>query len=280
MSRKSIIWLASYPKSGNTWLRIFLSRILFNTATINNLSIPIYSSKSYLEHEAVIDISELTVEELHRLRLQVYAEKAEESKFFPVKIHDCYVTTIYSQPFLPSEQTKLVLYIIRNPFDLAISFSKHLGKSIDETIQVMNNEDYCLASNVKRFQIQLPQKLSTWSNHVKSWLEQSDVPVYIVKYEDMFYFPEQTFSNILQACNIPFTEDELTDAIGFSSFDNLQKQEKMYGFEEKSVYSSSFFNTGKAYYYKNQLTSEQINTIYLQHKEIIKKFQYEPMEQL
>ncbi len=277
MKHKSIVWLASYPKSGNTWLRVFLSRILFRTENINHLSIPIYSSKSYIEQDAVIDVSELSNEELHNLRLQVFSEKAEKERVFPVKIHDVYSRILYSLPFIPYEYSKVAIYVIRNPFDVAISFSKHLGKTIDETICIMNNRAFTLASNSLRYQIQMPQVLTSWSNHVKSWTEQQDIPIHIVKYEDLLHKTYETYSKILDVCEIPYNNETIKDAVQFASFENLQKQEKLYGFEEKSVYSKSFFDTGKAFYYVRQLTPKQIDTIYNQHKEIIKKYNYEPL---
>jgi hypothetical protein len=270
-----IIWLASYPKSGNTWLRIFLSRILYNTQNINQLQIPIYSSKAFIELESEIDISELTIEELHQLRLDVFDEFAK-NKIFPVKIHDSFKQYFYQYPFLPFSKTKIAIYLIRNPFDVVISFSRHLGLTIDETIELMNNEKFTMAANENKYQIQIPQHLGSWSNHVKSWTEQTLIPVYIVRYEDMIQNSYETFKNILNKCKIPFTEEKLTDAISFSSFTNLQKQEEKYGFEEKSVHSQKFFHTGKAYYYKNLLNLGQIQKIMKHHKEIITKFNYLP----
>lgn len=273
---RNIIWLASYPKSGNTWLRVFLSRILYNAENINKLHIPIYSSKAFIERESDIDVSELTIEEMHQLRLEIFAEYAKNEVFFPIKIHDKFQELLYNKQFLPFNQSKIVLYIIRNPFDIAISFSRHLGLSIEQTIEIMNNNNYTLANNTKKYQIQMPQQLSNWSNHVKSWINQNLVPVYLVRYEDLLQNPSETFKNILNKCEIPYTEEKLHDAINFSTFTNLQKQEEKYGFEEKSVHSKKFFHTGKAFYYKKQLTLNQIRKILEFHGDTIKKFNYEP----
>ncbi len=270
-----IIWLASYPKSGNTWLRIFLSRILYKTNNINHLQIPIYSSKAFIEQESEIDVSELTMEELHQLRLEVFSDIARK-KIFPVKIHDSFKQFLYEKPFIPFDKTRIVVYIIRNPFDVVISFSRHLGLTVDQTIEVMNNNKYTMAGNLYKYQIHIPQVIGNWSAHVKCWTEQTLVPLNLVKYEDMIEKPYNTFKNILSICKIPFSEETLTDAISFSSFTNLQKQEQVFGFEEKSVHSQKFFCTGEAYYYKNVLTLNQIKTIQKHHNEIISKFNYSP----
>ncbi len=275
-ANRSIIWLASYPKSGNTWVRTFLSRMLFKTNHINHLQIPIYSSKTFIEQEADMDISELTNQYLHKLRLFVFTEKAQQILHFPVKIHDKYHPTLYGLPFLPIDVSRVVIYIIRNPFDIAISFSRHLGKSIDETIQIMNNPSYTLASSTQKYQIQMPQTLGTWSQHLKSWIEQKQLDVHVIRYEDLLHDTEKTFAQILHCCQIPFTNSQLSDAIQFTSFENLKQQEQQYGFEEKSVHSTVFFHTGKSYYYRQYLTCQQIDRIYEQHYDVIKQYDYEP----
>lgn len=273
---KNIIWLASYPKSGNTWCRIFLARYLYGIDNINNISIPIYSSKSYLESESDIDVSELPNNELHSLRLKVFAKHSQSTKeIFPVKIHDYYEKTQFNLPFLPLKQTKGAIYLVRNPFDLSISFSRHLGQSIEKTISIINNPDYKLSVPSKRFVIQLPQKLNTWSNHYKSWVEQHDIPVLVVKYEDLLDNPQKKFSEILNFIGVKVHKEKLIDAIQFSSFENLKKQEQQFGFEEKSVFSTIFFHTGKSGYFKNILNVNQINTIFSNHNEIIYKLGYE-----
>lgn len=276
LSQQHIVWIASYPKSGNTWCRIFLARFLFNIQNINAISIPIYSSKNFLEKESDIDISELTDLELHQLRLDVFANyKPMNNKLFPVKIHDCYQNNYASFPFLPSSHSLAVIYIVRNPFDLAVSFSRHLGVDFDKTIAIMNNSNYHLSLPAKKYLAQMPQWLNTWSNHVQSWLEQKNIPLLLIKYENLINQPFLEFSRILNFLKLKYTNDQLNDAIQFASFDNLSKQEKKYGFEEKSIHSDTFFHTGKSYYFKKYLSETQIKTIFEHHSKMIKHLEYE-----
>lgn len=273
---KNIVWLASYPKSGNTWCRVFLARYLYGIDNINNISIPIYSSKSFLESDSDIDISELSDKELHLLRLNMFELHSKNRKeLFPVKIHDYYEKKLFHSPFLPLNSTKSAIYIVRNPFDLTVSFSRHLGLNLDKTISIINNSNYKLSIPSNKFIIQLPQKLNTWSNHYKSWTEQIDFPVLVIKYEDLIKNPIKYFSNILHFIGVEIKKDKLADAIRFSAFDNLQKQENIHGFEEKSVFSPTFFHTGKSGYFKNILDKSQINIIFENNSEIIYKLGYE-----
>ncbi|NSW44486.1 MAG: sulfotransferase domain-containing protein [Bacteroidales bacterium] len=272
---QSIIWIASYPKSGNTWCRIFLARFLFGITNINQIAIPIYSSKSFLEDEADIDVSELTYKELHELRLQKFSNYCNES-LFPVKIHDMYQKQLFGMPFLPTQNSKAVIYLVRNPFDVAISFSRHLGISIDKTIDIMNQDHYQLSVPKKKYLNQLPQIIGSWSKHIESWLSQNEIPLIIVKYEEMLHRPYETFAKILTFIGKNYTTEKLSDAIHFASFENLSKQEQQFGFEEKSLYQQVFFHTGKSEYYKTILNRNQINTIFENHNSMIKYFNYEP----
>jgi len=275
-SKKHIIWIASYPKSGNTWFRIFLARFLYGIQNINAISIPIYSSKSFLEKEADIDVSELSDVDLHQLRLDVYAKYiSNERDIFPVKIHDCFQYQFDSMPFLPFNQSKAVVYLVRNPFDLAVSFSRHLGVDIDKTIAIMNTENYTLSIPSKKYLSQMPQLLNTWSSHIRGWLHQKEIPLLLVKYEELIKQPQKEFARILDCLNISYSDMKLNDAIQFASFENLSSQEKKYGFQEKSIHSNTFFHTGKSFYYKNYLNEKQIKTIFEQHCSIIKQLGYD-----
>ncbi len=272
---RNIVWLASYPKSGNTWCRLFLAKIMYDIQQINNIPIPIYSSKEMIDPFSDIDISELPLSELHFLRLEAFKKKSEEKEsLFPVKIHDKFVKTCFNMPFLPFEYTLMAIYIIRNPLDICISLSKHLGNSIDATIQKMNSPNYMFAHNHYRYLSQLPQHLDTWSQHVNSWTTQQEVPVYIIKYEDLICAPHETFSKLLHKLDIPYSEEQLQNALRFCSFDNLKKQEQQYGFYERSFYTEQFFSTGKAGYYKEILNSQQIETIIQHHFKIMKQYNY------
>lgn len=275
-NHKHIVWIASYPKSGNTWCRIFLARFLFGIQNINEISIPIYSSKNFLEKESDIDVSEISNDDLHQLRLEVYANyRTSNQELFPVKIHDSFQEKYRAMPFLPFSQSKAVIYLVRNPFDIAVSFSRHLGVSIDKTISIMNNENYQLSMSTKKYLTQMPQLLNTWSNHVQGWLDQNNIPLLLVKYEQLLQQPYVEFAKILDFLKLPYTDIKLNDAIQFASFDNLSRQEKEYGFIEKSIHSDIFFHTGKSYYFKNQLTKTQMKTIFNQHYKMIKHLEYD-----
>ncbi len=275
----NIYWLASYPKSGNTWFRVFLANLLNHKsqpADINNLTVSVMaSSRKVFDEVTGVPSSELTFNEILNLRPDVYKHLSSQAKE-PVfqKIHDAYITTPRKGPLIPYEATKGVIYFIRNPLDIAVSFAYHSACSFDKMIQMMNDPEYMFCGNPQKMYNQLSQKLLTWSGHVKSWTEQSILPVYIVKYEDMVTHSFETFKKAIQKLNLNKTDEDISRAIQYSNIKELQKQEKEKGFSEKSSKSVSFFRKGKIGSWKDELNQKQANRIIYDHKEVMEQFGY------
>lgn len=279
MNNKKIIWLASYPKSGNTWFRVFLSNLLSDDdkpADINNLhNTPIASARQIFDEVTGLSSSELTFDEIENLRPEVYKQIAKESdEIIYKKIHDAYHLTQKGNFLVPAESSKGVIYFVRNPLDVAISFAHHSNCSVDKSIKHMTDNNYSFCAKDDRLHNQLVQKLNTWSNHVKSWLDQKDIPVYLMRYEDMKADTFNVFKNATTFIGLNKTDEEIKKAIKYSSIKELQKQEKTNGFKEKSLNSKSFFRKGEINSWKNILTDEQIDEIISQNSEIMKRLGY------
>src|SRR5438105_4789062 len=134
-----IVWLASYPKSGNTWVRVFLTNYLRDgsePADINDLDgAPIASDRNRFDELSGVESSDLTADEVARYRAAVYrAFAAETEGLLFVKVHDAHRDPDCSEELFPAEVTRHVVYIIRNPLDLTVSLAHHFGISIDETL--------------------------------------------------------------------------------------------------------------------------------------------------
>ncbi len=279
----NIYWLASYPKSGNTWFRVFLTN-LFNykdqPADINNLAISlIASSRNVFDEVTGVPSSELSFTEILNLRPDVYKHLSSQAKE-PVfqKIHDAYIITSRKEPLIPYEATKGVIYFIRNPLDIVVSFAYHSACSFDKMIQMMNDPGYMFCRNSQKMYNQLSQKLFTWSGHVKSWTEQSILPVHIIKYEDMITHPFETFKKAIQKLNLNKTDEDISRAMQYSNIKELQKQENEKGFSEKSSKSVSFFRKGKPGSWKEELNQSQVKQVIRDHNEVMQRFGYLNME--
>ena len=140
-----MVWLASYPKSGNTWFRVFLNNLFSDSPLavhINDLTLTtISSNRSIIDSYLGLHSSELTAEEIDNLRPQVYERFSEEQEGAAyVKTHEAWTLNSRGNPIFTEEITKGVVYIIRNPLDIAISYSFHNNEPIDNTISILNND--------------------------------------------------------------------------------------------------------------------------------------------
>ena len=276
---KKIVWLASYPKSGNTWFRAFLTSLLNPgnpTVDINNLyPTTIASSRQLFDEMAGVSSADLLPEEIDRLRPLVYRQNALESdEMIYHKIHDAWTLLPDGDPMFPSDVTKAVVYFIRNPLDVAVSFAHHLTTGIDKTIAIMSNPGYAFCHRTDRLHNQLQQKLLTWSGHVKSWTENSGLPVLVLRYEDMKAHTVETFTRAVTFLGLTATSSEIETALEQSSFARLKQQEEEKGFAEKSAQAASFFRKGIVGDWKSVLTQVQVRQIIDRHGEIMKRFGY------
>jgi hypothetical protein len=274
-----IVWLASYPKSGNTWFRIFLSNLLQKKeepANINELDGgPIASSRQLFDEATGLSSADLIPEEIENLRPEVYRYIASQSeKLLFHKIHDAYIYTSENKPLVPSEATRCVLYFIRNPLDVAVSFSHHSNIPVSKTIEQMNDDTFAFCSHTDKLHNQLNQKLLSWSNHIQSWVDVSGLPLHIIRYEDMKEKTFDTFKTAIEFIGLQYSDKDIEQAIHFSDFNVVKEQEEKFGFKEKSQNSEHFFRKGIIGSWKNELNPQEVETIVAQHKTMMIRFGY------
>ena len=278
-TKKNIVWLASYPKSGNTWFRIFLSNLFSDSlppVNINELTeTTISSNRSIIDSYLGMHSSELTAEEIDKLRPQVFKRFSDEKEGNAyVKTHEAWTLNSGGNPIFPKEITKGVLYIIRNPLDIAISYSYHNNESIDETISILKNDKSILCERKDRLNIQTQQILTSWSNHVSSWTDDSKLPVHVIRYEDMLDHPLNSFKSAVDFLNLNYEESEIINAINNSSFDALKVMETSDGFKERGIHSEAFFRKGESNEWESELLKTQIDEIVKRHNKIMTRYGY------
>lgn len=279
MPKKNIIWLASYPKSGNTWFRVFLTNLLSDSdtpANINDLTeTSISSSRKLFDDYTGLSSADLTFEEIDRLRPDVYRIQSEESdELLFKKVHDQYYYVDDKQALFPSEISKGVIYFIRNPLDVLVSFAYHSARPVDKMVKALNNSSYAFCDKNTKLQNQLRQILGSWSDHVISWTQQNEIPIHIMRYENMVMDTYNSFSDAVKFIGLNKTEEQIRKAIQKSDFNILSKQEKESGFKEKMIKSKSFFRKGEIGDWRNHLHEEVKNEIIQNHQTIMKEFGY------
>lgn len=273
-----IVMLSSYPKSGNTWFRMFLTNLIIDKeapASINNIKTHgIAAGREIFDVITGIEASDLTFDEIDNIRPDVYkyiASKSIDTMF--MKIHDAYTFLDNGQPLIPSNGIKAI-YIIRNPLDVAVSYSYHCNCSIDKAISDLCDKNCCFYGEIGKLNWHLRQKLLTWSEHVESWVDNSEMSVHVIKYEDMKNNPFETFKNAAIFAGLCYDDDKIKKAIEFSDFKTLNNEEKQKGFKEKRSTDSLFFRKGQIGDWKNYLSEEHVNLIIKEHKKVMKRFGY------
>lgn len=251
MNYKQIIWLASYPKSGNTWLRVFLEAYLLPSFNINQIVTSIGDDISTRHsaglgkdpREYPIQVQQLT-RHMALLRLVELFDQEKPIEGFPlcVKTHNSnHIPN--GVTMIPEQLTKSVVHIIRDPRDVAISFSKHLGCSIDKTIDHMSDKLKVLTPGEE--QLKMLDFISSWKEHTRSYVENDILNVKTFRYEDMHLDSVKTFSAILEHIGIEPDAERVKKALDDVEISKLREREKKEGFVESSPKNKDgFFGKG------------------------------------
>lgn len=272
---KSIVWLASYPKSGNTWLRMFLANYLMNTTE----PMPIARAHQFALGDAMPRLYDTVArrrvdpsEEAAILALRpalLGAIVANRADINLVKTHNQNIA-VKGTELIPASHTRLAIYVLRNPLDMVISYAIQYGKTIETTAMEIG-----LPSNrITSSKLSFAQYLGSWSDHVLGWTRTRKFPVCTLRYEDMIANPGEAFSAALKKMGVPVEKERLDRAIEFSSFDQLRSQEDAHGFVEKSSHADRFFRSGEVGQWRDQLSAETVKLICDRHGKVMRRYGY------
>jgi hypothetical protein len=273
-----IIWLASFLKSGNTWFRVLLANLTAGEAgpaDINDLDRYIASCRCRFEAATMLDSGLLFQDDIDRLRPRVYeAIAAQASEQVWVKVHDAYTSSPGGEPLLGRNVSRGAVYLVRDPRDVAVSLAYHYSRTIDDTIKLMNSADFEISNGRNGIGPQLRQKLMSWSGHVTSWLDQSDLPLHTVRYEDLVADPAECFGAALEFAGCSATPREIERAVRHADFAELQRQESEKGFRESFSRTAPFFRSGRVGGWRESLTAAQVDAIEQCHGAVMGRLGY------
>lgn len=272
----AFVWLVSYPKSGNTWLRILLSNYRRDTLAPADLNAPLIGSPSHLSRHIFDETmgfpsSDLSDDELAYFRQQFHAlfiRKYPATSF--TKVHETFSGRHNAPPVFPADDRCKVIYLVRNPLDIAPSFAHHENWGIEKIIKHMADE----TAVVDHGETSFPEHIGSWGRHVRGWTEQDVLPVMVLRYEDMVADPLDSFSRVLCFSELPLDQGKLEDAIQCSRFDALQAQERATGFAERPVASTHFFRTGRSGAWQDILSARQRDRLLSDHHSTMQLFGY------
>src|SRR5215468_5037107 len=273
-----IIWLASYPKSGNTWLRAFLHNFLRNpdeSYDLNRLSDYSLGDSAGHQYQQFLrkPIREMTDEEIMILRPKVqemHTRSTPDNVF--VKTHNALVEYL-DRPLISMEHTGGAIYVVRNPLDVVISHADHYGETIEQAIDVLNSQNAKVETGTDSvFELQC-----AWSRHVESWTARPHRALHIMRYEDMHARPMETFGGLVRFLNLPDGRERLGRAIELSSFKELRKKEEEHGFRERSSSQQRFFREGRTGGWRDKLTAAQAESLVAANEAQMRRFGYWPV---
>src|SRR5580704_577397 len=276
--RGGIWWLASYPKSGNTWLRAILATLVLGKAVdINAMAFlgPHAASRSRFDRALGIDSAILSDHQELNLRPRVYeilAAEAERPLY--CKTHDACLPTPAGEPLFPAAATRGAVYVVRDPRAVAVSSVHFMARSIGETIAAMDNPAEIFAGSPRRLSQHLRQPLLRWCEHVESWLA-APFPMHLMRYEDMLADPHAAVLAMAEFLGLPVSGATVAMAVEATSFSRLQAQERGAGFAESPRHAAAFFREGRADGWRRALTPAQADRIVAGHGQVMRRLGYD-----
>lgn len=280
-----IFWIASYPKSGNTWLRSLLSAYYYSSdGNFNQKLLKNISQFPQKHHFVNFDYNPKIVTDTSRFWIKAQNEINRDSKLKFFKTHNI-LGAINNNNFTNKENSIGGIYLVRDPRNIITSLQNHFELNKDEALKFMLSEkkylyDYNQANDFSDFQF-----ISSWEKNYKSWTKQDIFPIKVIKYEELMNNTFETFKEIIifieKITKIEkiFIESKAKNSIQSTSFNEMKKIEQSKGFNE-SVLSKNhskkipFFHLGPKNDWKKIFNEDFIKNVTLKFKPLLKELNY------
>ena len=275
-----IVWLASFPKSGNTWVRAMISSLIYSDNGVFNFEIikKIQQFPNKKHFEKFTDKYQ-NVQELKKFWVAAQEQINLDKKIKFLKTHhiNC---KINEYPFTNKNNTLATIYVVRDPRSLVESFSNYYKINKDAAIKSITSKELATGAGfIKNKQNNVFTIIGSWNDHYNSWTK-ANANLLILRYEDLLIDPLKELNKIIVFLKkfIIFNYNDLKtqNIISSTSFENLEKMEKEIGFFEVADIENNqnkikFFNKGKQNDWRKYLNENEIEYI-------SSKFNYEMKE--
>ena len=265
-----IIWLASYPKSGNTWVRSIISSLLYsNDGNFNfelMLKVSQFPEKKYFK-DFVNDFgnfneikeSWISAQDKINLDNQIKILKTHQGKY-----------TVGKNSFTNDQNTLATIYIVRDPRTLISSISNHYTLPIDSVCDFLTTPQ--IIGNTKKWEDKetgMQCLLGKWNDHYRSWTRNKN-NFLLIKYEDLIQNPENELEKIInflkKYLDVKTNDNKNKKILETTSFKNLKEMEQKGLFKEnvlnkKDNSKVNFFHLGPANNWKDTLNEDVKNKI-------------------
>ena len=275
-----IIWLASYPKSGNTWVRLFLNSLIFTkdaNVNINDIKIEQFPSRKYF-NGITNNIDDMREFMQYCNIAQSKLNLDSKIKFF--KTHNAFWRTgKYS--FTDDKNTMGIIHIVRDPRNVITSIKNHYNyENYEKALKFMEDEKNIIGIKGSTKEMDLPTLISSWKTHYNSWKNLTTLKsrYILIKYEDLLKDPINEFNKICFFINkiskLKFSEKNILKAVENTNFENLKKQEQSKGFKEAPKNNNKFFYLGPSNVWQNLLDKDIKDRLEINFKQEMQDLSY------
>ena len=251
-----IIWLPSYPKSGNTWVRAFLAAYLYTPDGLFDFKL-LNKIGEFPDHNILNkfmdskDFHNLGEVSKHWIKVQESINQSNKTIF--LKTHSAFCN-INKNAFTNNNNSLAFIYLVRDPRNVILSISNHFGTTHEESFNTITNERYIIYPEINKQMI--PATLiGSWNKHYSSWKNCNSINKIIIKYEDLINNTKETFKKIVnflsEHTEIRHNEEKFINSINSTQFEKLKKYEDKHGFNMGQ--KDKFFHLGKRNEWKNLL---------------------------
>jgi hypothetical protein len=238
----------------------------------------IVSSRHWLDDQLGIDSSDMSWAELDKVRGRVGHQRAVYAECLRYhKVHDAFVSPdSAAQPVVPVEHCRGAVVVIRHPADVAVSLSHFFSWDLERCVAFLLNEQAALCRSSKRGGQQVRQFMGTWANHVNSWVDQQQIPVLLLRYEDLLAQPEEHFGRLTGFLDLPSEPALIRQTVANTCFEKLRaKEEEEGGFHERPDGCERFFRSGRSGEGQEQLNADQLAQLEDAFSSTFQQFGYE-----
>jgi hypothetical protein len=278
--RRRLAWIASYPRSGNTWVRSFLFSLYhvfrnsFETIDFDKLDAfcPWDTAAELYRNYLPGPPNSVDNKRIAELRPRVFSDIVRRTKGVAlIKTHNARLNA-HGTPLIEEPLTAGAIYLVRNPLDVALSFARFRHTSVDQAIADMASKGFGRMSDPHA----VYWASSSWTVNVLSWVEPIDTKILVVRYEDLVEQPKRFFLDIARHLMMKPTEEQLAKALEVTTFDKLRDMDAARRAKARKSPHIEFIRSGHSGQWRDVLTKEQIDRIAADHGAVMDRFGYLP----